>query len=74
MDSSTNWIKLNNKIKSLRRERGLTQEQMAELLKISASHYKKIEAPNVNKNFTLDIIFRISEVLDVELIDIFNFN
>ena len=54
-------------IKSLRKEKGLSQEQMAELIDKSWSIVAQVEANNGKKikGISLETLFTISEVLDV---------
>lgn len=60
------------KIKQLREERNLSQTQFAELIGISISYLSKIEAPNCDKSFSLDLLFEISSILDIEMSYFFN--
>ena len=50
-------------IKKYRKQRGLTQEQLADRVSISISYLTKIEAPNCDQPFSLEVIFDIAEVL-----------
>ena len=52
-------------IKKYRKEKGLTQEQLADKVSISISYLTKIEAPNCDQAFSLEVIFDIAEVLDI---------
>ena len=61
---------LGNQIKILRNARNLTQEYMAEKLGISRQKYARIE--NGNNNITLEVLTRISDILDVAVGDITN--
>lgn len=49
-----------------RRKAGLTQEQLAEKSDISRSFLSAIEAPNMIKVFSLEVLFRLAKALDVE--------
>ena len=49
-----------------RKLRGLTQEQLAEELGRSPAFIGHVEAPNINKAISLDTLFGIAEVLDVQ--------
>lgn len=60
-------------IATLRKMRGLSQEQLAERSGISRTHISNIEAPNVVKAFSLDILYRIADALNVEAHDILKF-
>jgi len=52
-------------IKKYRKQRGLTQEQLADRVSISISYLTKIEAPNCDQPFSLEVIFDIAEVLEI---------
>ncbi|MBQ8397688.1 MAG: helix-turn-helix transcriptional regulator [Clostridia bacterium] len=54
-----------------RKSRGYTQMQLAELLKIDRSHMSAIELATVGAS--LDVIFRLCEVLDVTPKELFDF-
>lgn len=64
------FIQLGIAISTLRRVRGMSQEALAEKAGISRSLLSFIEAPNVAKNFSLDVFFCISDALDVEPADL----
>lgn len=49
-----------------RKRRGLSQEQLAEQLGISRQHLASIEAPNMNRGLSLELLFSIAHVLDIE--------
>ena len=53
------------KIAYYRKLRGLTQEQLAEKLKLSPAFIGHVEAPNVNKAVSLDTLFDVAAALDV---------
>ena len=50
-----------------RKLRGLTQEQLADRACISISYLTKIEAPNCDQPFSLEVILDIAEVLEVSV-------
>lgn len=52
-------------IKKYRKQRGLTQEQLADRVSISISYLTKTEAPNCDQPFSLEVIFDIAEVLEI---------
>ena len=54
-------------IRYYRKESGLTQEELAEKTSISISYLTKIEAPNCEKSFSLEILFEISKALDIPI-------
>ena len=56
----------NNRLYELRKKKGFTQEELAEKIGISRSHLSAIEAPNIVKAFSIELLFDIARVLDVE--------
>lgn len=64
-------ILLGERIKELRKNRGMTQEQLAELVDIEQKHVSRIE---LGKNApTIDRLERIAEVLDTPVKEFFDF-
>lgn len=53
------------KISYYRKLRGLTQEQLAEMIDKSTAFLGSVEAPNIDRAISLDTLFDIAEVLDV---------
>lgn len=49
-----------------RKYQKMTQEELAEKLNVSRQHIGAIEAPNVNRKISLDLIFDIADILNVE--------
>ena len=64
-DNRDNYIKLGLKISYYRKLKGLTQEQLAEILDMSTAFIGKIEAPNIVKAVSLDTLFEIARILDI---------
>ena len=62
-DNRDNYIKLGLKISYYRKLKGLTQEQLAEILDMSTAFIGKIEAPNIVKAVSLDKLFEIARIL-----------
>ena len=54
----------------MRRMRGLSQEELAKKAGISRSHLSAIEAPGVDRGFSLEVLFRIAEALDMRPADL----
>lgn len=54
------------KISYCRKHLNLTQEEFAEKLGISRQHIGAIEAPNVERKVSLDLIFQIADLCDTE--------
>ena len=54
------------RICDLREISGLTQEQVAERVGISRQHMGAIEAPNMVRALSLDVLFNIAAILEIE--------
>lgn len=54
------------KIAYYRKLRGLTQEELAEQIDLTPAYIGHLEAPNVAKALSLDTLFGIAEVLDID--------
>ena len=65
-DNSQKFIELGYNIAYYRKHAGLTQEQLAERVGISRQHIGAIEAPNICRPISLDLLFNIAAVLGVE--------
>lgn len=59
-------VQLGIAIASMRKIRGMSQEQLAEKACLSRSLISLIEAPGVTKNFTLDAFYSIADALEVD--------
>ena len=57
-----------------RKRRGLSQEKLAEILGISRQHLAAIEAPNMDRGLSLDLLLRIADALDIEPYLLLKFN
>ena len=57
---------LSEKIIRLRKQAGWSQEELAEKAMMSRSHLSAIEAPNIVRPFSVEILFNISDALGVE--------
>ena len=58
-------MSLGEKIREQRKQAGLSQEQLAEILDCGVSFIGQIEAPNVYKAISLDTLFKIAQALDI---------
>ena len=65
-DNSERMENLSYAIGYYRRKRGLSQERMAELLGISRQHLASVEAPGMNRGLSLELLFNIATVLEME--------
>jgi Predicted transcriptional regulators len=59
------------KIKQLRKARGLTQEELSDLLGMNISYITQVEAEQ--QGLSLPMIYRIAKVFHVSLKDFFSF-
>ena len=71
---SDKFMLLGNKIAYYRRKNKLSQEQLAEKIGISRVHMSHIEAQNVVQAFSINVLFDIAEVLEIDTMELFNFN
>ena len=63
---------LGERIRELRKSRGLTQEQLAELIDVEQKHVSRLE---LGKSFpTIERLERLAHALDIPLRDFFDFN
>ncbi len=69
---ATAKILLGSRIKELRKNRGLSQEKLAEMVNIDPKHLSRIE---VGRSFpSMDTLTEISKALKLELKDFFEFS
>lgn len=54
-------------VQKYRKQKGLTQEQLAEEASISISYLTKIEASGCDQPFSLEVLLDITEVLGVSI-------
>ena len=59
------FVQLGIAIATLRRIRGMSQEQLADEAHISRGLMARIEAPNMAHNFTLEVLYNIADALGV---------
>ncbi|HIX32059.1 MAG TPA: helix-turn-helix domain-containing protein [Firmicutes bacterium] len=65
-DNTQKFIELGYNIAYYRKHAGLTQEQLAERVGISRQHMGAIEAPNICRPISLDLLFNIAAVLSID--------
>lgn len=58
------------KISKYRNKRGLTQEELANAVGISYSYMTQIEAPNVVKKMSLEVLYDIADELKIDIKDL----
>lgn len=66
------FIELGLTIANLRKMQGMSQEQLAEKAKISRSHLSSIEAPNIVRPFSVEVLYNIADALGVRAGDLLN--
>ena len=66
------FLQLGIAISTLRKMRGLSQEQLAEKANVSRSHISSIEAPGVVRPFSLEVFFNLADALEVDPADLIN--
>lgn len=71
---SYEYTELGYNIAYYRKHRKLTQEQLAEMVDISRQHLGAIEASNIIRPLSLDLLFAIARALEVEPYKLFRFN
>ena len=65
-DNSERYRDLGCAISYYRKRKGLTQEQLADRIGISRQHMGAIEAPNMIRAVSLEVLFNIAAALDIE--------
>lgn len=73
-DNTQEWRELGFAIAYYRKHRGLTQEELAERVGISLNHLSSVEAPNVNRGASIDVLFSIAKVLEIKPYQLFYFS
>lgn len=61
------YIKIGKKIAEYRKLKNITQEELANSVGISYSYLTQIEAPNVIKKMSLEVLFDIAKVLEIDI-------
>ena len=62
---------MGNRIKELRRKKGLSQEQLSEKAEITPNYLSRVERGTENP--TLNMLIRLANALDVEMWEMFDF-
>ena len=71
-DNRDRFIELGITISAIRKMKGLSQEELAIRANISRSHLSSIEAPNIVRPFSLEVLYNIADALDVSAGDLLN--
>lgn len=67
--SFDNWERMQDLYYAIgyyRKRKGMSQEALAEELGISRQHLASIEAPNMDRGLSLNLLFNIADVLEIE--------
>ncbi len=72
-DNSKRFIELGYNIAYYRKHAKLTQEELAEQVGISRQHLGAIEAPNIVRPVSLDLLFNIADALGIEAYKLLQF-
>lgn len=65
---------LRKNIKKYRKEKGYTQQKLADEADMSIDYLAEIESDKRRKTFSLAILGRIADVLEIDIKDFFNNN
>ena len=65
-DNSERYRDLGYAISYYRKRKGFTQEQLSDMVGISRQHMGAIEAPNMIRALSLDLVFNIAAALEIE--------
>lgn len=66
------FIEIGLTIAAIRKMRGMSQEQLAEKAGISRSYLSAIEAPNIMRAFSIDVLYRLADALGIQAVDLLN--
>lgn len=65
-DNARFYIELGYNVAYYRKHAGLTQESLAEKVGISRQHLSAIEAPNICRPISMDLLFDLAKALEIE--------
>lgn len=65
-DNSERFKDLGYAIAYYRKRQGVSQDELAEAVGISRQHMGAVEAPNMNRGISLELLFNIAKALDME--------
>lgn len=69
MDKNPYTIAFGKRVRAIRKQKGISQEQLAHLAQIDRSYMGKIERGEFN--LTITKIYQISEALNIHVIELF---
>ena len=58
-------------IKKYRKDKHLTQQQLADKTDLSVDYISEIESPTKNKSFSIAVLGRIADVLEIDIKEFF---
>lgn len=58
-------------IKKYRKEKGLTQQELADKAQITMNYLAKIESMKMQRGFTITILGRIADALEIDIRNLF---
>lgn len=64
------YIAIGQKVAEYRKKRKMTQEELANKVGISYSYLTQIEAPNVVKKMSLEVLLDIANILNIDIKDL----
>lgn len=67
LDYSNEYIEIGYNIAYYRKHADLTQEQLSEMIGISRAHLSAIEAPNIVRKISMDLLFDVAAALNIEV-------
>lgn len=70
MKNRDRFIQLGITIAAYRKLRGMSQYDLADSSNVSRSYISSIEAPNIVRPFSLEILYNIADALEVEPSDL----
>ena len=70
MKNRDRFIQLGITIAAYRKLRGMSQYDLADKSNVSRSYISSIEAPNIVRPFSLEILYNIADALEVEPSDL----
>jgi transcriptional regulator with XRE-family HTH domain len=71
MDEREFYEHLSVKLKSIRKQKNLSQEDFAILLNLSFYHYQRIEAKGTKQTISLSLLFQICSALKMDIKEFF---
>ena len=64
---SEKYKNIGKKVAQFRKQKGLVQEELANTVGVSYSYITQIEAPNVCKRMSLEVLLDIADALEIDV-------